>query len=60
MSDPLLTTCPECKHATYKKQVTAAGFKLKGSGWYETDFRNEGSPPKTSGASSGSAAASPT
>src|SRR5690606_39624218 len=40
MSDPLLTVCPECKQDTYSKQVTAAGFQLKGSGWYVTDFRN--------------------
>ncbi len=40
MSDPLLTVCPACGAATYEKQVTAAGFQLKGSGWYVTDFRN--------------------
>ncbi len=40
MSDPLLTVCPACAAATYEKQVTAAGFQLKGSGWYVTDFRN--------------------
>lgn len=40
MSDPLLVTCPSCGEATFKKQVTAAGFQLKGSGWYVTDFRN--------------------
>lgn len=39
MSDPLLTTCPACGAETYSKQVTAAGFQLKGSGWYVTDFR---------------------
>lgn len=40
LSDPLLTVCPACGAATYEKQVTAAGFQLKGSGWYVTDFRN--------------------
>ena len=40
ISDPLLTVCPACSQATYAKQVTAAGFQLKGSGWYVTDFRN--------------------
>ncbi|MEO8937308.1 MAG: FmdB family zinc ribbon protein [Burkholderiaceae bacterium] len=40
MSDPLLVTCPACGASTYRKQVTAAGFQLKGSGWYVTDFRN--------------------
>ena len=39
MSDPLLTMCPACGAATFTKQVTAAGFQLKGSGWYVTDFR---------------------
>ncbi len=39
MSDPVLTVCPACGAATYAKQVTAAGFQLKGSGWYVTDFR---------------------
>ncbi|MGB6006733.1 FmdB family zinc ribbon protein [Castellaniella sp.] len=39
MSDPRLTVCPACGQAAYEKQVTAAGFRLKGSGWYETDFR---------------------
>ena len=40
MSDPVLTVCPACGAATYEKQVTAAGFQLKGSGWYVTDFRD--------------------
>jgi len=39
MSDPVLTTCPSCGAESFKKQVTAAGFQLKGSGWYVTDFR---------------------
>jgi len=42
ISDDPLTVCPACNSATYAKQVTAAGFQLKGSGWYVTDFR-EGS-----------------
>jgi putative FmdB family regulatory protein len=40
ISDPLLTTCPACGAEAYTKQVTAAGFQLKGSGWYVTDFRS--------------------
>ncbi len=40
MSDDPLTDCPVCHQATYAKQVTAAGFQLKGSGWYVTDFRD--------------------
>lgn len=39
MSDPVLTRCPSCGAEAYKKQVTAAGFQLKGTGWYVTDFR---------------------
>lgn len=39
LSDPVLTTCPDCGAAAYAKQVTAAGFQLKGSGWYATDFK---------------------
>ncbi|CAB3810370.1 FmdB family zinc ribbon protein [Paraburkholderia fynbosensis] len=39
MSDAQLTQCPECGKDTFRKQVTAAGFQLKGSGWYVTDFR---------------------
>jgi putative FmdB family regulatory protein len=42
LSDPLLTECPECRKSTFQKQVTAAGFQLKGSGWYVTDFRDNG------------------
>ena len=43
MSDPVLTTCPACGAEAYAKQVTAAGFQLKGSGWYATDFKGGGS-----------------
>jgi putative FmdB family regulatory protein len=39
LSDPVLTTCPECGATSYAKQVTAAGFQLKGTGWYATDFK---------------------
>jgi len=40
LSDAPLTECPACGAARFEKQVTAAGFQLKGSGWYVTDFRN--------------------
>jgi putative FmdB family regulatory protein len=40
MSDAPLTVCPECGKATFAKQLTAAGFQLKGSGYYATDFKN--------------------
>ncbi|WP_038786637.1 FmdB family zinc ribbon protein, partial [Burkholderia pseudomallei] len=39
MSDAPLSQCPECGKDAFRKQVTAAGFQLKGSGWYVTDFR---------------------
>ena len=39
MSDAPLTDCPACGAATFSKQLTAAGFQLKGSGWYATDFK---------------------
>lgn len=54
VSDPLLTTCPACNAESFKKQLTAAGFQLKGSGWYVTDFRggnSGGKPEATNGAS---------
>jgi putative FmdB family regulatory protein len=43
MSDPLLTVCPACGASTFVKQLTAAGFQLKGSGWYVTDFKGDSS-----------------
>jgi putative FmdB family regulatory protein len=46
VSDPVLTVCPSCGKSSFKKQVTAAGFQLKGTGWYVTDFRG-GSAPAT-------------
>jgi putative FmdB family regulatory protein len=46
ISDPVLTVCPSCGKSSFKKQVTAAGFQLKGTGWYVTDFRG-GSAPAT-------------
>ncbi len=39
MSDNALTECPSCGQPTLKKLVSAAGFRLSGSGWYETDFK---------------------
>ena len=39
IADEPLNTCPACGAASFRKQVTAAGFQLKGSGWYVTDFR---------------------
>ena len=45
ISDAPLSVCPSCGKADYAKQVTAAGFALKGSGWYATDFKGGGSKP---------------
>lgn len=42
MSEAPLTECPKCGASSLKKQVSAAGFQLKGSGWYVTDFRDKG------------------
>ncbi|MBV8627336.1 MAG: zinc ribbon domain-containing protein [Paraburkholderia sp.] len=53
MSDAPLTQCPECGKDAFRKQVTAAGFQLKGSGWYVTDFRG-GSGGRANATASGS------
>lgn len=71
MSDPALTDCPECQQSALKKRISAAGFRLSGSGWYETDFKtgakknlakqdaDSGSSSKKDNGSSGSAPSSP-
>jgi putative FmdB family regulatory protein len=51
ISDPVLTVCLSCGKPSFKKQLTAAGFQLKGTGWYATDFRG-GTAPST-GSSAG-------
>ncbi len=58
ISDAPLTTCPSCGAEAFGKQLTAAGFQLKGSGWYVTDFRG-GSGGTSAPASSPSAASTP-
>ncbi len=45
VSDPRLTTCTSCGKEAFGKMLTAAGFQLKGSGWYATDFKNSGAKP---------------
>lgn len=52
MSDERLTTCPGCGAESYQRQLSAAGFQLKGSGWYATDFKG-GCPAKPSEAQAG-------
>ena len=44
ISEPALTQCPSCHADALAKQLSAAGFQLKGSGWYATDFRNGSKP----------------
>ena len=58
ISDAPLTECPACGKATFSKQLTAAGFQLKGSGWYVTDFRggSGGTSAPATGAAAGAAA----
>jgi putative FmdB family regulatory protein len=53
-----LTICPACQQETYVKQVTAAGFQLKGSGWYVTDFRNNGGSAGATGSATAKTAVS--
>lgn len=58
MSDEPLTRCPKCEKDTFVKRISAAGFRLSGSGWYETDFKTgkkknlagSGSEPKNTSA----------
>jgi putative FmdB family regulatory protein len=45
VSEPRLTECPVCGKSTFRKMLSAAGFQLKGSGWYATDFRSKPSKP---------------
>ena len=44
ISDPNLTDCPECGKASLQRLISPAGFQLKGTGWYVTDFRNNDKP----------------
>jgi putative FmdB family regulatory protein len=58
MSDDPLTKCPSCGAPTFNKQLTAAGFQLKGSGWYATDFKGGAAStaaPAVAGAAAGAA-----
>ncbi|KVG75895.1 FmdB family zinc ribbon protein [Burkholderia ubonensis] len=60
MSDAPLSQCPECGKDAFRKQLTAAGFQLKGSGWYVTDFRGgSGGTSAPAAAASGSGDAAP-
>ena len=57
MSDAPLSVCPQCGKPALHKQVTAAGFQLKGSGWYATDFKGGGAAAATAAAPAAAAPA---
>ena len=60
IADAPLTVCPSCGQAAYAKQLSAAGFQLKGSGWYATDFKGGSKPAeKTEAVEPAAAAATP-
>ncbi len=59
ISDAPLTDCPSCGAPRFEKQVTAAGFQLKGSGWYVTDFRDGGKKADAKAAEKPAAAPAP-
>ncbi|NIP72878.1 MAG: zinc ribbon domain-containing protein [Gammaproteobacteria bacterium] len=54
LSDAPLTDCPKCGRSSLKKLISAAGFRLKGGGWYETDFKKSNKKNIAEGDSSGS------
>ncbi len=58
MSDAPLSTCPACGAESFAKQVTAAGFQLKGSGWYATDFKGGAAAPAAAAAAPAAPASS--
>jgi putative FmdB family regulatory protein len=58
ISDPQLTECPACGASAFSKQLTAAGFQLKGSGWYATDFKGGSTSASATTAASGAEASS--
>jgi putative FmdB family regulatory protein len=51
VSEPALTKCPTCGKESFRKLLSAAGFQLKGSGWYATDFKGSGRPAQSKGES---------
>ena len=60
LSDAPVTVCSQCGKPTFSKMLTAAGFQLKGSGWYATDFRNQGAAkPKAADAKPAATEAKP-
>ena len=59
LDEPALSVCPECGKETYVKQLSAAGFQLKGSGWYATDFKGGSAQPATKSEAKSTDAAPP-
>jgi len=59
LNDSPLTTCPECGKESFSKMLTAAGFQLKGSGWYATDFKGCAAKPEAAKDSGNSPAPGP-
>jgi len=59
VSDAPLTVCTKCGKPTFSKMVTAAGFQLKGSGWYATDFKNSGAKPAAKSSATSTSAGAP-
>jgi putative FmdB family regulatory protein len=59
VSDPLLTLCPACGAQSFQKQLTSAGFQLKGSGWYVTDFKGDANSKKSAGGDAATKANTP-
>jgi putative FmdB family regulatory protein len=59
MNDAPLIDCPACSQAELKKLISAAGFRLKGNGWYETDFKTSGKKDKSAAKSASDAPAPP-
>ena len=55
LSDPPMTACPRCGEAAFSKQLTAPAFQLKGTGWYVTDFRDNGKKPEAGESGKGEA-----
>ena len=58
INDPLLVDCPACEQASLRKKVSAAAFRLKGAGWYETDFKTSGKKNLASGSGDNAPSAS--
>lgn len=59
VSEPLIAECPACHKPSYRKLLSAAGFQLKGSGWYATDFRGGGKKPEAKTAAKGESKTDP-